>query len=144
MMSEERKRILQMVADKKITIDEAERLLSALGGDGQSGREDKDGKGGGGEAKFLRVVVEKKKGTSGGKDDVNIRVPLVLVKAGVKFGRFLPGEAQDKITHALKDKGIDIDLGRIDADSLNELIDALRTTSIDVDSDGERVRIFCE
>ncbi len=143
-MSEERKRILQMVADKKITIDEAERLLIALSGDGRTGSEERAEKGAGSEAKFLRVVVQKKQGAPGGKEDVNIRVPLVLVKAGVKFGRFLPGEAQDKISRALKEKGIDIDLGHLDQNSLDQMIEALRTMSIDVDSEVEKVRIFCE
>lgn len=143
-MSEERIRILQMVADKKVTIEEAERLLTALESAGRPEREDKVETTDKSSAKFLHVVVQKKQGPSGRKEDVNIRIPLALVKAGVKLGRLLPGQAQDKVSSALRDKGIDIDLGHIDTDTLNQLIEALRTMSIDVDTDDEKVRIFSE
>jgi hypothetical protein len=140
-MSEERRRILHLVADKKITVEEAERRLAALEAQAGPGR---DGRPGGSEPQYLHVIVNRKKGSPGGKADTDIRVPLALVRVGVKFGGLLPGGVQDKIARAMKEKGLEFDLSRLDSDSLERIIEALHTSSIEVDSDGEQTRIFCE
>lgn len=76
-MSEERKRILQMLQAGKITADEAEQLLEAV--PVQDGR-DQVSVASGRKSRFLRVhVVEE------GREKVNINVPLGLAKALLKF-----------------------------------------------------------
>ena len=84
--------------------------------------------------KYLRVLVNSSDG-----DEVNIRVPLQLVRAGLKLSTVLPNDAKEKIT----EKGIDLSkLGELEGEAL---IEALRELSVDVDSsDGDVVRIFCE
>jgi len=75
-----------MVAEGKISPAEAEQLLDAVvetGADADAARA-ADAKA---KPKFLRVLVEE----SGG-DRVNIRVPLSLLRAGVKFGSLLPDQ----------------------------------------------------
>jgi hypothetical protein len=84
--------------------------------------------------KYLRVVVDSSDG-----DKVNIRVPLALVKTGIKLSTMMPAEANEK----LAEQGID--LSHLSGLKGEELIEALRDLKVDVDSnDGDTVRIFCE
>lgn len=135
-MTEERRQILEMLADGKITAQDAERLLDRLTrpqGDGTSSdtasetaRKPK--------AKVLCVKVD---GAEGEK--VNVRVPLALVRTGVKIAAILP----DRVTHKLSAKGID--LGRLSELDADELTAALSDLEVDVDSDtGEVIRVCCE
>jgi hypothetical protein len=138
-MSEERRRILGMLANGKITAEEAERLLDALqeGAGEESGREPGAGK----SPKCLVVKVEPK--TRDG-DSVNIRLPLNLLRAGMKLGALMPEHARDKVDEALEKKGINIDLKKAGGEEFETLVACLCETSIDVDDDKERVRICCE
>ncbi len=140
-MSEERKRILKMLAEGKISADEAEELLDALSTGSKAketeGQETKPK----GNPKFIVVKVTPKKE---GGDHVNIKVPMMLVKAGMKISSVLPQEAQDKIGDKLKEKGIDINLKDITSGNIDGIFGALMETSIDVDDEDEHVRIYCE
>jgi hypothetical protein len=74
MMNEEKSRILKMLEDKKITADDAIKLLDAL--DRTASRPtDRDLR-----KKWLHVRVEKD-----GKQTVNLKLPLSLLKFGFKF-----------------------------------------------------------
>lgn len=146
-MTQERKQVLDMLAQGTITVQDAERLLDKLAAIG-TGSAVSDGRGaptepepcceGGtsrtGRPKYLRVHVDSSKG-----DKVNIRLPLSLVRAGIKLKAVMPEHARQQ----LSDKGIDLsNLGALEGE---ELLQALRELNIDVDaSDGDKVRIFCE
>jgi hypothetical protein len=143
-MSKDRTQILNMLAEGKISVEQAEKLLNAIGDSGQnSSSEDK------GVArkspKYLRVVINSSKADGTQADQVNVRVPMALLRAGIKLKSLLPDEAQGKIDGALKEKGLNIDFNDINGDSLEELIDALADLSVDVASNsGEKVHIYCE
>lgn len=141
-MGEERRKILQMVSEGKITVEEADELLTALAAKaGPSSGE------GAVEAKaaprYLRVLVDEERG-----DKVNIRVPLGLIRAGLRLGSLIPKQAKEKVDCALKDKGIDLGLSKADPKNVEELIEALSHLTVEVnaenESKGDRVRIFCE
>ena len=142
-MSTDRHQILNMLAEGKINVDQAEKLLNAIGeSSGQQNVSDKSvvRK----SPKYLRVEIDTPDEPGRG-EKVNIRVPMALLRAGIKLKSLLPGEAQDKIDHALKEKGVNLDFDGVKGDSLDELIDALTDLSIDVDSgSGEKVHIYCE
>ncbi len=147
-MSQERKQVLDMLAQGKITAEDAERLLDKLAslGSTSEGAADADTAARSrdtgtapspapkGKPKYLRVVVDSSDG-----DKVNIRVPLGLVRAGMKLRAVMPEHARER----LEQKGLDLNhLSELDGE---ELVDALRELSVDVDSDnGDKVRIFCE
>jgi len=137
-VSEERRRILEMLAGGKITASEAEQLLDALGPPRET--ENTQAPDGGQKApRYLRVIVE------GDKERVNVRVPLQLIRAGVKLGALMPKEARDKVEGALGRKGVQLDLGDIEPGLVEELIAHLADMSVDVEGeDGEKVRVFCE
>ena len=83
-MNEERRQILQMLADGKINADEAERLLSALEGGGVS-TTGGPGHRPGAKPKYLRVLVDAEDHHTGKPVKVNIRVPVMLMRAGVRL-----------------------------------------------------------
>ncbi len=141
-MSEDRRRILDMLVQGKITVDEAEKLLSAIsqpsGESEQSEKPDKKDF-----PKYLRIVVEPGPENVKG-EKVNIRVPFQLLRAGVKLASVLPVDVQGTVNEHLKEKGINIDLSNITSENLEELLVHLNDLTVDVDSKEEKVRIFCE
>jgi hypothetical protein len=142
-MSKDRHQILNMLAEGKISVDEAERLLAAIGEapEKTNVKEEVTGKS---LPKYLRVVVNAS-GKEGGKgEQVNIRVPMSLLRAGIKLKSLIPEQAGDKINSALKEKGVNFDFNDINPDSLDELIQALSDLTVDVESGEENVHIFCE
>jgi len=148
-MSEERRQILNMLAEGKISADEAERLLDAVGEKkatpetpkNEAGTEARPEPDSDRKPKNLRVVVKGKKGKG---ENVNIRVPLQLFRAGVKLGSFMPFDVSEKVNAKLKDKGIDIDVKNINSEKLDQIFESLQAMSIDIDEDDESVKIFCE
>jgi hypothetical protein len=147
-MSDNKKKILEMLAQNKINADDAYRLLSALdGGEGRRESTNKAETSVKGKAKYLRVTVlpnpEKEK--SGDYDRVNIRVPMSLIRAGIKLTSLIPSEARDKVNLALHEKGIDFDARNMRPEDIEELIGALSDLEVDVISkSGESVRVFVE
>jgi hypothetical protein len=142
-MNEERRKILEMLAQGKITVEEAEKLLAAVGesvsGAGTAAETDAAGRR---SWKYLRVQVEPGPDSEDG-DRVNIRVPFKLIRAGLKFAAFIPREAHDKVNKAFKEKGMDFDLARITPKDLEEIVSNLDDMTVEVDGK-DKVRIFCE
>lgn len=146
-MTENQKKILEMLADKKISTDEAYRLLNALGS-GEGGQEEapRVQTGTMAKPKYLRVTVTPKEGADPEHADrVNVRVPMSLVRAGIKLTSLIPHDATDKINDALREKGINFDVRSIKSEDIEELINALGELEVDVESGhGEKVKVFVE
>lgn len=138
-MNEEKRKVLDMLAQGKITVEEADKLLNALnetpGEPAAFGR-------GGRQWKYLRVLVEPGPGSES-NDKVNIRVPFKLIRAGLKFAAFIPREYQGKVDEALKEKGMNVDLSKITPEDLEEIVSNLDDMTVEVDGK-DKVRIFCE
>ena len=83
-MNDDRKRILGLLADGKITADEAERLIAALERRTPTVDTASTGGAGAGKPKYLRVEVDAD-GRHGGPAKVNVRVPMTFLRAGVGF-----------------------------------------------------------
>jgi hypothetical protein len=148
MSSEERRRILNMLAEGKLNAAEAENLLDALAksADAQQGTNGptdlalRD-------PKYLRVLVEGyvDHEHGGGAEKVNVRVPFTLIRAGMRLAALLPATVHEPINRALRDNGVDIDISKIKPENLEDLVTHLRELAIDVDgAHGEKVRVFCE
>jgi len=147
-MSDNKKKILEMLGKNKISADDAYRLLSAV--DGGEGRRESTGRAetaAKSKAKYLRVTVlpNPESDRSGSCDRVNIRVPMSLIRAGIKLTSLIPSEARDKVNLALHEKGIDFDVRNMKPEDIEELIGALSDLEVDVVSkNGESVRVFVE
>ena len=146
-MTENQKKILEMLAENKINADEAYRLLNVLDA-GEAGTDSGPGIEPGIKVipKYLRVTVTPGENADPGHQDrVNVRVPMSLIRAGIKLTALIPPQAYDKIDGALKEKGIDFDIRSIKKEDLEELIDALADMEVDVESGhGEKVKVFVE
>jgi hypothetical protein len=147
-MTENKKKILEMLAQDKISVDDAYRLLNVIesGEDGgeSAGKAEPTVKE---KAKYLRVTVlpDSENEQSGNVDRVNVRVPMSLIRAGIKLTSLIPPEARDKVNGALRDKGIDFDVRNVKPEDLEELVEALSDLEVDVvSSKGEKVKVFVE
>jgi hypothetical protein len=142
-MSTDRRSVLQMLSDGKITADEAERLLSALDRtDAPAAAETRPAFGANGVPKYLRVTVDAD--VHGDATKVNIRVPMALLRAGVRLSSLLPPEARAQVNEELAKNGVPFDIGTIKPENLEELVNHLNDLTVDVDSHDAKVRIFCE
>ena len=144
-MNENRRQILEMLSAGKITADEAERLMSALETPGAASTATN-----GATAtvvkprpKYLRVMVhDESKGSS--PTEVNVRIPMQLLRAGVRLASLIPVQARDQVNDALREQGLQIDLTQIKPENLEELVDQLSELTVDVDDKHAKVRVFCE
>ena len=133
-MTEERRKILEMLSEGKITAEDAERLLDRIEAGPSSSRKPPRKPGDPSKIKWLLVHVD---GNDG--DKVNVRVPINLIRTGIKLGAILPSGASERIQAS----GIDLnDLAKL-ADE--ELVEALADLQVDVNSEGgDVVQIYCE
>lgn len=161
-MNTERMKILEMLKEGRISAEQADQLLEKLARlDGDEVDHDdvvveadvggtvaslvKNAK-----AKVRRIASTITVGSRGGKalvikvcthdgDNVNVRLPLALVRAGVKLHALMPESASD----ALKEKGVNLDeLSQLNTD---ELMEALSELNINIETDdGDTVTIHCE
>jgi hypothetical protein len=146
-MTDNQKKILEMLSEKKISTDEAYRLLNALGSD-EGGQKEmpKVETGRAAKPKYLRVtVIPGEGGDPKHADRVNVRVPMGLIRAGIKLTSLIPSDAMDKVNDALRDKGINFDVKSVKPEDIEELIGALGELEVDVESGhGEKVKVFVE
>lgn len=144
-MSENRRQILEMLAAGKITADEAERLMAAVEGTSESAGSSNGGSATAGKnrPKYLRVVVHDES-REDSATEVNVRIPMQLLRAGVRVASLIPVQARDQVNDALRGKGMQIDLTQIKPENLEELVDQLSELTVDVDDKHSKVRVFCE
>ena len=137
-MSEETRKILDMLHEGKIGVEEAEKLLAAVGPASPSSDVPATAAAA---RKYLRIQVEPDQGSGG--DRVNVRVPMKLIRAGLKLAAFLPREAQTQVNDALKEKGMDLDLSKLTPEDLEDLVANLDDLTVDVEGK-QKVRIYSE
>ena len=144
-MSEERRKVLQMLSDGQVSAEEAERLLDAV--ERPSAVATTALATPPARPRYLRVEVHAE-GTEDGPVRVNVRVPIQLLRAGVKLASVIPPQAQAHVNDALRESGVPFDLSRLRPEDLDELVEHLQDLTIDVDQDGDKekvkVRVFCE
>jgi len=133
-MSLETRKVLDMLAEGKVTPADAEKLLNKL-------QESPAGTTGEPEhitapqaPRSLRIVIDKP-----GKKPVNIRMPLSFLRSGSAIVAMMPKQVNDE----LKERGIDLAmLGSKQGEDLNKVLQEL---NVNIDKgDGKTVRIFCE
>ncbi len=137
-MNEEVVRILEMVKSGKITPEEGEKLLSAIGVGNESAQSGKK------RATMLRVRVDAHDPNKEDQAKVNINIPLSLAKKMTGIVKMVPKETKDE----LSEQGIDLD-----AINLKELIEMfedgeineeLVTVDAGDETKGAKVRIYVD
>jgi hypothetical protein len=123
MSSEERIKILKMVEEGKITVEEGARLIEALNKQTRQSAVRQ-----GGEARWLRVKVMD---LNTGKESVRVNLPISLVDVGIKMGaRFIPDAEEESMMEDL-------------AEALKQGLTGKIIEVID-EEEGQRVEIFVE
>ncbi|MFC4560928.1 hypothetical protein ACFO4E_03540 [Nocardiopsis mangrovi] len=142
-MNEQRRQILEMLAEGKVTADEAERLIDALE------RQRPESPPGAAplpkaRPKYLRVVVFSADPGGDGPSRINVRIPLQLLRAGVRLTSLVPPQALTKVNAELDRSGIPIDLTELKPQHIEDLVEQLDDLTVDVDDPDSQVRVFCE
>ena len=136
-MSEERKKVLEMLAAGKITADEAEKLLDKLSNNASNATPDGEkppAQQGNAKPKYLRIVVDQP-----GREQVNMRVPLSLVGSGRGLLAIMPKHVHERLAE------YGINAGSFTTLNFSDFGQAVRELNVDVEkSDGKKVKIFCE
>ena len=157
-MPSEQQMILEMVQNQRISVDEAERLLNALGQDRngdqpwgqhfQFGVEDRlrkhrqrqsshDGNVHFG-PRFIHIEINELR-YGARRETRRIKVPLKLLKAGISLSGLLPQEVRESIAAKLEREQIEMDPFALRGMDINELASTLH--GIDMDLDGTHIRI---
>jgi hypothetical protein len=140
-MNEQRKQILEMLSEGKINIDEAERLIAALEqsnrAEAPAGEPVRKGK-----LRYLRVVVDDR--SDGEQTKVNVRIPIQLLRAGVRLASLVPQRALDQATSELQRAGVGLDLTKLKPEQIEELIEHLDDMTVEVQDRDSSVHVFCE
>lgn len=129
-MEDNQKKILELLEQDKINASEAERLLDKLRDTSEFASPEAT------KPRYLRIRVNDP--DEDGDTVVNIKIPLQLLRAGVKLASLIPQDAQIKINKSMSEKGISFSLNDLSPEKMDEL-------DINVNSaEGKTVRIFCE
>jgi hypothetical protein len=142
-MSDDIRRILDLLAEGKITADDAHRLISAVSAHA-SGPPSASGAASAQKPRFLKIAVHKPSSQCGSEKDVKIRVPLSVVRGGMRLGAIIPGFGGERVQARLREQGIDLDLSKLDPDTIESMLKDLGEMNIDIDSGRAQVRITCE
>ncbi|MGH9522898.1 MAG: SHOCT-like domain-containing protein [Terriglobales bacterium] len=137
-MSLETRKVLDMVAQGKITSEDAEKLLQKLGNSSVAAGEAQESANAPQSApkRYLRIVVDEP-----GRKPVNIRMPLAFARAGMSMAGMLPKNVAEK----LKEHGVDVGVFRLHGLGKDDDVEALEQLDLDIDKgDGKKIRIFCE
>jgi hypothetical protein len=137
-VGEDRNRILDLLATGKITAEDAGRLMDALGA--QPAPADVPAPTApSAPAKFMYVkVVSEEDG------NVNVKIPLSLVRAGLKLTSLIPAQAMDQINKSMAGHGMSLDFSSVKLEDIEDLIQALREMEVNVDGkNGDIVRVYC-
>lgn len=140
-MNQERLKVLNMIAEGKITAEEGGKLLEALDKKEEKKIEPVEVKKEKGNINYLFVDINPKSDSSSEK--VHVKVPLALVRAGVNIASMLPADVQDTVNNAMDEKGMKFDLSSIKPENIEELIQALEEMEVNIDSDEHTVRVYC-
>jgi hypothetical protein len=135
-MSEETRKVLEMLSQGKVSVQEAEQLLNAVSA--SSGQVSDDRKV---EPKYFRILVNTPARDGKKAEAVNIRVPMTVVRGGLRLGALLPGMLGNKKIHL--GNGNELDLSKVTYTDLEAMIKDIGELTVDVDGDAQ-VRIRCE
>ena len=142
-MSDDTRRILDLLAQGKISVDEAHRLLAAVGPQSDAPAAAAE-EGAAPRPRYLKIAVHKAANDHRPEKDVNIRVPIAIMRGGMRLGAIIPGFGGERMQARLREQGIDLDLSKLDPATIETMLKDLGEMNIDIDSGKAQVRITCE
>ena len=150
--TDDTRRVLDMLSAGKISVDDADRLLKAMSAEPPAGAPTADAAADGGRVRWIRINIHKPANEEGHRaKDVNIRVPIAVVRGGMRLGALIGTFAGEKAARRMKAQGLDIDLAKINSDlsqmngpEFDEFLKSLNDTNIEIDDGKALVRITAE
>lgn len=131
----------EMLAEGKITAEEAERLITALERDRSSAAAGPAARPKG-RAKYLRVVMEFVEDGEVGR--LNVRAPLQLLRAGVQLAALIPPRTLERANAELSRSGAPFDLTQLKPEHLGALVEHLDETVVELEMSDGHLRVYCE
>jgi hypothetical protein len=131
-----RRKILSMLAEGTISVEEADRLLSASTSSASETSCDQT-------PKFLRLLLEPKT-ESDRRRKIDIRMPLGLLRSAIQIAKSLPGARNVPMTIALGTHTVALDLNGVDPQNVDEFVSQFKDLTTDIDRKDETLRLFCE
>jgi hypothetical protein len=140
-----RRQVLSMLAAGQLTTDEADRLITALDRLDQPSGTVEHVAPRPAAPRYLRVQVDMHQDAVS-PIKVNVRVPLQILRAGVKLASLIPPQAQEQVNNALRQRGVPFDLTHVRPENLDQFIDRLTDLSVAVDQKQNdlKIKVFCE
>ena len=151
--TEDTRRILDMLSQGKITVDEADRLIKAMStdrpADTAAAQKLSDSRQ---PVRWFRINIHKPARDEAHKPkDVSIRVPIAVVKGGMRLGAIIATFAGEKAAQRMKERGLDLDLATINGDlsrmngtEFDTFMKSLEEMNIEIDDGKSQVRITAE
>jgi hypothetical protein len=143
-MSDDTRRILDLLAQGKISVDEAHRLIAAVGTRTDAASAATEQPAAAQKPRYLKIAVHKPANEHRGEKDVKIRVPMAIMRGGMRLGAIIPGFGGERMQARLREQGIDLDLSKLDPAAIETMLKDLGEMNIDIDSGQAQVRITCE
>ena len=149
--ADDTRRILDLLAQGKITVDDADRLIKALG-DAQAQADDAMPEGSERpKPSWFRINIHKPANEHRQAKDMTIRVPVSVMRGGMRLGAIIGSFAGEKAARRMRERGIDLDLSKINGDLSNlngpefdQFLKSLDDVNIEIDDGKSQVRITCE
>lgn len=137
------RRILELLSQGKITVDEADQLLRAVGAAGEPSGAAAAGATAKPAPKWVCITIDKPARDGREPKQVTIRVPMAVVRGGARLGALIPG-LNTELTQKLRAQGVDI--SAIDFSQIENVLGELGETTINIDEGRGKaqVRITCE
>jgi len=142
-MSDDTRRVLDLLSQGKITVDQADQLLKAVAS-AEPSAEGASAPGAPPRPRWLRINIQKQADDHGEKKNVNVRVPISFVKGGMRLGALIAPFAGEKAIARLRERGYDIDLSKVDAEAIETWLKDVDDLNVHIDNGKEQVRITCE
>jgi hypothetical protein len=136
-MTEDTRKVLEMLSQGKVSVAEAEQLLGAVGAPSSQSPDEKRA-----EPKYFRILVNKPAREGKKAEAVNIRVPMTVVRGGLRLGALVPGMLNNKKIQL--GNGNELDLSKLTYTDLEAMIKDIGELTVDVDGGDATVRIRCE
>jgi hypothetical protein len=142
-MSDDTRRVLELLAQGKVSVEEADRLLRAMAAaelrtDAEAPPADRPA------PRFVRIAVHQAARHGHADKDMNIRVPIAIIRSGMRLGALIPGIAGEQVSARLRERGLDIDFSKLDAAAIENVLKELSDSNIEIDSGKAQLRITCE
>ncbi len=147
-MNEEIRSILTLLAEGKISVEDAHQLMEAVH---RLGAQSRQLPGVSAErprppapdapVQFLRVKVNKAANDFRPEKEMNIRVPVSLMTSGMRLGAIIQGFGGARVQEKMRERGID--LSQLDGARLNEIL-RKGELLLDLDDGKSHVQVSCE